>query len=220
MNLKSQLAIAFIISLASLLGFGAMALFVSKHTIVAFDSTIISFVQGFEARTLTAIMKFFTLIGGTIPVVVLTLLSLFFLYWVLKHRSELILLIAVMSGANILFVSLKLLFHRARPDLHRLAEASNYSFPSGHATMAFALYGVLTFILWRHISTGLKRTILITLSVFMILMIGISRIYLGVHYPSDIIAGYFISAFWLSIAIWFYMLYKERRYERIHTRNN
>ncbi|MBM7654526.1 phosphatase PAP2 family protein [Neobacillus cucumis] len=214
MNLKKELSIAFVISLVCLLGFGMMALLVSKHDIIHFDSTIISYVQGFEAPTLTAVMKFFSFIGGTIPVGVITLLSIFFLYKVLKHRTELIFFIAVIAGANTLFVSLKQLFHRARPDLHRLAEASNYSFPSGHATMAFALYGTLTFLLWRHIPTRIGRTILIMISVFMVLAIGISRIYLGVHYPSDIIAGYFISAFWLTFAIGFYQRYKEKQYSR------
>ncbi|MFC0274975.1 phosphatase PAP2 family protein [Metabacillus herbersteinensis] len=214
MNLKVHLMIAFIISLVSLMGFAVMAILVSKHTIVHFDSTIISFVQGFEGPILTEIMKFFTFIGGTKPIVVISLLILFILYKVLKHLSELILFIAVIAGANGLFVSLKLLFHRARPDLHRLIEASNYSFPSGHATNAFALYGILTFLLWRHIPSRLGRTILIILSVFMIFAIGMSRIYLGVHYPSDVIAGYFISAFWLTFLIWFYQRYKEKRYER------
>jgi undecaprenyl-diphosphatase len=217
MNLKGNLSIAFLISFISLMGFGVMAVLVSKQTIVHFDSTIISFVQSFEAPMLTPIMKFFTFIGGTIPIVVISLLVLFLLYKVLKHRSELILFVAVIAGANILFASLKLLFHRERPDLHRLIEASNYSFPSGHATNAFALYGILTFLLWRHISNRQGRTILIILSVFMILAIGMSRIYLGVHYPSDVIAGYFISACWLTFAIWFYQRYKEKQYERKQT---
>jgi undecaprenyl-diphosphatase len=214
MKLKVHLTIAFVISLVSLMGFGFMAILVSKHTIVHFDSTVISYVQGFEVPMLTAIMKFFTFIGGTVPILVLSILLLFFLYKVFKHRLELILFIAVIAGANILFVSLKLLFHRARPDLHRLIEVSNYSFPSGHATNAFALYGVLTFLLWRHIPTRLGRSILIIISVIFILAIGVSRIYLGVHYPSDVIAGYFISAFWLSIAIWFFQRYKEKRYNQ------
>lgn len=214
MNLKKELFIAFLISFVSLLGFGFIAVLVSKHSIITFDRTIIYYVQGFETPMLTTIMKLFTFIGKTVPVVVISLLSIFFLYKVLKHRSELVLFIAVILGADILYATLKQLFHRARPDLHRLAEASNYSFPSGHATMAFALYGVLTFLLWRHISTRLGRTVLIIISVFMILAIGISRIYLGVHYPSDIIAGYFISAFWLTLAIGFYQRYKERQYQR------
>lgn len=211
MNLKKQLTLAFLICLISLLAFGAMAILVSKHLIVNFDSTIISYVQGFESPILTTTMKFFTYIGGTTPVGVLSLLIIVSLYTVLKHRSELILFIAVIAGSNVLFVTLKLFFHRARPDLHRLAEASNYSFPSGHATMAFALYGSLTYLLWRHMGTRLGRIILISITSLMILTIGISRIYLGVHYPSDIIAGYFISAFWLTFSIWLHQRYQEKR---------
>jgi undecaprenyl-diphosphatase len=214
MNLKKYLGIAFMISLVSLLGFGWMAILVSRDTIVNFDSSIISYVQGLEAPLLTMIMKFFSFIGDTRAVIVTSLLTLVLLYMVFKHRSELILFSSVMLGATILFVLLKLFFHRARPDLHRLAEASNYSFPSGHATMACALYGVLTFILWRHIATSLGRTIFFLFGMMMILAIGISRVYLGVHYPSDIIAGYFISIFWLTLAIGFYQRYKEKGFKR------
>ncbi|WP_276205158.1 phosphatase PAP2 family protein [Bacillus sp. MUM 13] len=93
--------------------------------------------------------------------------------------------------------------------------ATNYSFPSGHATMAMALYGSLTFLLWRNIKTLKGRIILVSISSIMVVTIGISRIYLGVHYPSDIIAGYFISGFWLTFSIWFYQRYQEIRYRRI-----
>jgi undecaprenyl-diphosphatase len=215
MKLKTQLLIAFIISLVSLLAFSVMALLVRRNTIVFFDSSIISYVQGLEAPWLTTIMRFFTFIGDTIPVIILTLVSLLLLYKVLNHRAELVLFLAVMLGANILFLTLKSFFHRARPDLHRLAEATNYSFPSGHATMAFALYGVLTFLLWRHINTPFKRTIHIIVSSIVILSIGISRIYLGVHYPSDILAGYFISAFWLTLAIGFFQRYRDKRKRKV-----
>ncbi|RHW43436.1 PAP2 family protein [Neobacillus notoginsengisoli] len=214
MNLKKQLFIAFLLSFVSLLSFSFMAALVNKHKLIHFDQNIIQYVQGFESPKLTAMMKLFSLIGGTMAVMVISLLAIFILYIAFKHRSELVLFIAVMVGANFLFLSLKQVFHRARPDLHRLAEASNYSFPSGHATMAFALYGALTFLLWRHISSQIGRVLLIILSAFMILTIGISRIYLGVHYPSDIMGGYFISAFWLTFAIGFYQRYKERQYKR------
>ncbi|MFZ0446701.1 MAG: phosphatase PAP2 family protein [Bacillus sp. (in: firmicutes)] len=107
---------------------------------------------------------------------------------------------------------LKQFFHRARPDLHRLIEIGGYSFPSGHAINVFTVYGIITFLLWRHIPSYLGRTILISSG--FIFMIGTSRIYLGVHYPSDIIGGYFASGFWLSLAIWFFQKYKEKRSER------
>lgn len=211
MKLNTQLLTAFFICVLSLLSFSVVALFVQRNTIVTFDSIIISTIQGLEAPWLTFIMRFFTFIGDTIPVIILSVVSLFLLYKVLNHRGELVLFIAVIVGANLLFLTLKSFFQRARPDLHRLAEATNYSFPSGHATMAFALYGVLTFILWRHINTSFKRTIHIIVSLVVILSIGVSRIYLGVHYPSDILAGYFISAFWLMLAIGFFQRYKDKR---------
>ena len=117
-----------------------------------------------------------------------------------------------MIGTPIINQILKQFFHRARPDLHRLIEIGGYSFPSGHAMNAFAVYGILAFLLWRHIPTRLGRVALIMISSIFILMIGISRIYLGVHYPSDIIGGYFASGFWLAISIWFFQRYKEKRY--------
>ncbi|MGG3448598.1 phosphatase PAP2 family protein [Domibacillus aminovorans] len=214
MNLKFQLSIAFIISLVSLIGFGFMAFLVSSHKIIQFDQTVISFIQGLESSMLTAIMKFFTFIGSTYSIVVLSLLVLFFLYNVFKHRSELILFIAVVLGSNILFKSLKWFFHRARPDFHRLIEVGGYSFPSGHATNAITLYGILAFLLWRHIPVGWGRTLLIVISTMMMMMIGTSRIYLGVHYPTDIISGYLVGGFWLTIAIWFYQRYQKKRQKR------
>ncbi|HHW36214.1 MAG TPA: phosphatase PAP2 family protein [Bacillales bacterium] len=211
MNLKVQLTRALIVSIISLAGFVFLAMMVTYDKIIQFDSTVISFIQGFETPTLTVIMKLFTNIGSTVFIVPLSLLILVFLYKVLKHRSELILFVAVMVGSNILYFLLKLYFHRARPDLHRLIEVSGYSFPSGHATNACTLYGILAFLLWRHIRTRSGRTILIILSVMMIFTIGISRIYLGVHYPSDIVAGYFLSVLWLTTAIWFYQRYQEAK---------
>nr|WP_275900946.1 phosphatase PAP2 family protein [Paenibacillus periandrae] len=135
-------------------------------------------------------MKFFTFIGGGFPVVVLTLLVLFFLYKVLHHRRELILFIWVVVGSTLLNETLKVIFHRARLTLYRIVNANGFSFPSGHSMAAFSMYGILAFLLWRHISTSAGRGMLIICSIIMITAIGISRIYLGVHYPSDVLGGF------------------------------
>jgi undecaprenyl-diphosphatase len=159
-------------------------------------------------------MKFFTYVGSFPSVFVIFLLSSFFLYFVLKHRTELLLFGTVVIGTPIINQILKQFFHRVRPDLHRLIEIGGYSFPSGHAMNLFPVYGILTFLLWCHIPTRLGRTALIMISSIFILMIGTSRIYLGVHYPSYIIGEYFASGFWLAISIWFFQRYKEKRYAR------
>ncbi|ETI66393.1 phosphatase PAP2 family protein [Neobacillus vireti] len=214
MNLKGHLLIAFIISLACVLGFSLISLLISDHKINDFDSDIIAAVQGLESPTLTKVMKFFTFVGSTPVVIILCIFLIFFLYKVLHHRLELILFIFAILGSAVLNQILKQFFHRVRPNFHRLIEISGYSFPSGHAMNAFTVYVILSFLLWRHIPSRWGRSVLIILSVFMVMAIGISRIYLGVHYPSDIIGGYLASGFWLTVAIWFFQFYQEKRYNK------
>ncbi|WML56625.1 phosphatase PAP2 family protein [Neobacillus sp. PS2-9] len=208
MKLKSPLVIAFVISAVCIICFSLLSLLISEHMILHFDSEVISAIQGWESPSLTCIMKFFTFIGG-IPFVI-GLFFLCFIYKVVNHRMELILFISTLIGASCLNVLLKKLFHRVRPNLHPLIDEGGYSFPSGHAMNAFTVYAMIVFILWRHVPRKRGRSLLILFSFFMILGIGISRIYLGVHYPSDIIGGYLASGFWLTTAIWIFRFYQKK----------
>ncbi|WP_102693290.1 phosphatase PAP2 family protein [Rummeliibacillus pycnus] len=214
MKLKGYLWSAFLVAFISIIGFSYIAILISNHKIIQFDQRVITFVQGLESPFLTLIMRFFTYLGSFPSVMVLFIVISYYLYIVLKHRAEFLLFGTVVVGTIIFNEMLKHFFHRARPDFHRLIEAGGYSFPSGHAMSAFAFYGIVAFLLWRHIPDQLGRTILILVSILFIFIIGISRIYLGVHYPSDIVGGYFASALWLTIAIWFFQRYKEKQYER------
>ena len=163
MKLIRNLFSGFIISLVSLIAFSciAIAILMNEQKLSQFDQGLISTIQGFESPTLTSVMNFFTFVGSFSSVLVITLIAALFLYFVLKHRMELILFGSVVIGTPIINQILKQIFHRARPDLHRLIEISGYSFPSGHAMNAFAVYGILTFLLWRHIPSYLGRTILV-----------------------------------------------------------
>jgi undecaprenyl-diphosphatase len=214
MNFKKQLGVAFILSLFSFMAFGYLAFLIRAEKLLLFDSAIISYIQGLESPGLTVVMEVFTTIGSVPVVLPLSLLVLLILYKLLRHRKELILFAAVMVGSPILNQLLKVFFQRARPDLNRLIEIGGYSFPSGHAMNAFTLYGILTFLLWRHIPVRWGRTILLLFSTVFILAIGISRIYLGVHFPSDIIGGYLAASFWLTVSIWVFQRYKERLFRR------
>jgi undecaprenyl-diphosphatase len=203
-----QLFIAFF---GSFIGFIAMSLLVKAEYMVNFDKLLISFIQGMETARLTSAMKFFTYIGTLRFISILTILIFFFLFYGLKHRLEILILLAVVFCTPILNRLLKLYFHRARPDFHRLIEIGGYSFPSGHAMNAFSFYSILAFLLWRHAPSRLARTAVILVSTFMVLAIGTSRIYLGVHYPSDIVGGFLASGFWVAAVIWFFQRYKERQ---------
>lgn len=175
------------------------------------DDNAIRYVQGWESPDLTSVMESFSWFGSTLAVVVITLASVILLASMLGHRKELLLLVTVVVGSAALNRLLKLIFQRERPNIYRLVEETGYSFPSGHSTAAFALYGVLIYLLWRHVTIGWCRLLMVLIGVVMTLGIGISRIYLGVHYPSDVIGGYLVSAALLGIAI---EVFEQRAKER------
>jgi len=212
--LDSKFTFFHLVSLITFIGFCTIAILVSGNQIVGFDMTIISFVQGFETPFLTPIMKFFTFVGSGNSIKVLTAISVIILFFFFKFRSKLILFIVVMIGSHYVFRLLKSMFHRARPDLHRLIEIGGYSFPSGHATNAITFYGILSYLLWHIIPTRFGRTLLVLVCTAMIVMIGLSRIYLGVHYPSDVLGGYCAGGFWLILAIWIYQFVMKKVHER------
>jgi len=120
------------------------------------------------------------------------------LWWRRLHRDTVTFLIA-MIGAAILITVLKLYFHRARPDLSwALVDEDGFSFPSGHSIGAVVLYGILAFLRLKHVSHMWKRAAVMAFAVALIFGIGLSRIYLGAHYPSDVAAGYLVGCSWLT----------------------
>lgn len=191
--------------------FVSTAVLVKLDKVSSFDHNIIRFVQSAEAPGLTFLAKGLSLIGSSKMVIGISLLTMVFLYIVLKHRLELILFLWVELGSQLLNTSMKIWFHRERPDFHRLIEEVSYSFPSGHSMAAFSLYGVISYLLWRHLPRKRQRTILIICAVFMTLGIGLSRIYLGVHYPSDVIGGYAASGAWLMLSAGIFETYRNSR---------
>jgi undecaprenyl-diphosphatase len=201
MKLLLRLLSAYGLAVLAAAGFGLVALLVGRGRIASFDSSLISWIQGWENAGLTSVMKGLSWFGTTLPTTIFSILIALFLYFVLRHRWEVILFIVVMAGSTLLNHILKAAFRRERPDLHRLAEEASYAFPSGHAMASFALYGIVAYLLWRHIGSFAGRIILIAVCAAMFLGIGISRIYLGVHYPSDVIGGYLASGLWLALSI-------------------
>lgn len=204
MSGKFHLRGAYICSLLALILFLVVSLLVMYERVTDLDATVISTVQGWENPNFTRVMEAFSWLGSTTGVTVLAVVILLFLTFVLGHRKELILFITAIGGAALLNAVLKSIFQRDRPNIYRLAEETGYSFPSGHSMVAFALYVVLIYLLWRHTGSKWGRVILIAAGSLFIASIGLSRIYLGVHYPSDVVGGYLASGIWLGLIIGIY----------------
>ena len=121
------------------------------------------------------------------------------------------LLVTSTLGGIVLTTALKTLVQRTRPELFDSGyTASFYSFPSVHATLAVGFYGTLTLLLAWHL-TGLKRWAVAAIGVMLVLLIGFSRLYLGVHYPTDVLAGFLATPLWISFIGLFYFLWRMFR---------
>ena len=210
-ELSLRLLLAFVLCIFSGIAFGYIATAIGNESIAHFDTVNIGLVQGLEAPWLTSIMKVFTWIGSGYVVSLIALIGFIVLFFVLRYRHQAFLLISVIAGSVLLNSSLKNYFKRERPEIHRIMDANGFSFPSGHSMMAFALYAIIAYIAWRNVKTTMSRVVLILFTALMIIMIGTSRIYLGVHYPSDIIGGFAASALWVTIAISVYAYFQNKR---------
>jgi undecaprenyl-diphosphatase len=210
-KLSFRLLVAFVLCTFFGVAFGYIASAVGNESIAHFDTAVIGFVQGLEAPWLTFIMKVFTWIGSGFVVAPIALIGFIVLYFVLRYRQQAFLLIAVIAGSVLFNSILKSYFKRERPEIHRIMDANGFSFPSGHSMMAFALYAIIAYIAWRNVKTTVGRIVLFLFATLMITMIGTSRIYLGVHYPSDIVGGFVASALWVTIAISVYAYFQNKR---------
>jgi membrane-associated phospholipid phosphatase len=117
-----------------------------------------------------------------------------------RQTSELQLLLLAVIGTQVLTIGLKLGFARERPFFpDPLATEQTYSFPSGHASMSLAVYGTLGFIAARHLPRVRPRIVVLAAAGSLVLLIGFSRLYLGVHFLTDVVAGFSLGLAWLSL---------------------
>jgi len=171
----------------------------------------LSFARWLAGERSTAGVDFFrvvTFFGS--PAVALTIAAVACVALYRRRRLvDAILLPVVLAGAELLNLVLKLSFHRARPEV-AFVHLDTYSFPSGHAMISTAAYGALAYLAWGHLRTRSRRIVLAAGTVVLLGLIGFSRIYLGVHYLSDVLAGIAGGVFWLSVSIALQTIYAER----------
>lgn len=200
--LGTLLSIGITLAIAALFFFGWLAGEMLEGDTRRFDETVRNTVHETAFPFLTSVMQLASFLGSTLFLTVFGVVIVIALY-LRKHRRGAILFTITTVGASILLVALKLAFRRARPEpfFDTILPAS-YSFPSGHSLAAFCFYGALAEILSERTDKLWQQVIVWTAAALMILLIGISRVYLGVHHPSDVIAGYAVAFIWvMTIAI-------------------
>ena len=197
------------IAVLSLFLFGWIAESVSHERTKTFDLAIRTQVHEFASPGTTRSMIAISYLGGN-GLIISVFVSLA-VFLSLRWRRAALWLVITMLGALVLDLSLKYAFHRVRPTPFFGPLPHTYSFPSGHALFSFCFYGVLAGLLIDRIHNLTLRILIWTIAAVLVAAIGLSRIYLGVHYPSDVIAGYLTATLWVCTMIAIDRVKKQRK---------
>jgi len=172
-----------------------------------FDIAIIHSISSLDSPGTTSIMVLFTFFGShffLFPAYVVLIIGL----WIKKNKRLAVYVTAIGLTSTAILFSLKTIFQRHRPLDPLIRNVTGFSFPSGHSFSSFTFYGLIAYILWQ---TNISKTLKITASILLFLfaaIIAFSRVYLQVHFPSDVVAGFCLSVVWLIVSFWILRIIK------------
>ena len=147
-------------------------------------------------------MQFITFFGNHKFLIPANVVLIIYFLFIKKHKWYSIKVPVIAIGGVLLMLLLKQFFNRPRPLVPLLEPVKGLSFPSGHALMSMSFYGLLIFLVWENVRNQFWKWVLTILLLVFILLIGFSRIYLRLHYFSDVMAGFAAGIIWLSLSIW------------------
>lgn len=192
--MKKKINVRLVISSICLILFLLLLFLVVNDKTVNFDRRVYE-IFVFNKLT-TTVMKTVTFFGEWSSLLLISIFSVL----ILKNKIFALSIPLNMSIIALFNFTVKNIVCRPRPDELRLIEESGYSFPSGHSAVSFAFYGYIIYLIFKYCKNKFLKTILISFLTMMILSIGMSRIYLGVHYVTDVIGGYCFS---LAYLVWY-----------------
>ncbi|MGI8597831.1 MAG: phosphatase PAP2 family protein [Chitinophagaceae bacterium] len=199
--LSVEMLIVFSIFFLSLAGF----IFIARRVFITgsteFDQSVFDKLQPYVNETNNKIMLFITFLGKHDFLIPANLALIAYFLFIKKHKWYSIKIPAIAISSLLMMFVLKNLFGRERPLIPLLEQARGLSFPSGHALMSMTFYGLLIYIVWNSIKNQQLKWSLVVLLLALIFLIGFSRIYLRVHYTTDVMAGFAMGFLWLVIAV-------------------
>jgi membrane-associated phospholipid phosphatase len=174
--------------------------FIKKTTTL--DENVFNYVGQHVTPARTRFMLAITFLGNH-KFLIPANFALLIYYTLFKKNRWLSIRVAALALSSLTIkLVLKAFFHRPRPEIPLLYKVQGYSFPSGHALIGVAFYGLLIYIAWNEIKNKWWRVVTITALFSLILLISFSRIYLRVHYTSDVMAGLAMGFIWLTVSLW------------------
>lgn len=188
-----------IIAILAALGFFLLSQQVLNQNTTQFDTAVLQYFLSIQTPFLNVFFVVISFLGKPYFLLLINLIFSLFL-WINQKISIAIVFLIIGSGAARFNLFLKSSLGRQRPELwDRIIEVKHLSYPSGHAMDSIVIYGLICY----YLMTQLKpwRWLILTLTTLFIILIGLSRLYLGVHWPTDVIAGYIMGSVWLVIAI-------------------
>ena len=200
------------LAVSSLVLFAWIAGSLSHAWVRHFDFVVRSKVHDYASPTLTQWMIWISIIGGDGLFIIA--LFVFTLFLAFQWKRAALWLVVDLAGALVLDLTLKYSFDRLRPTPFFVPLPRTPSFPSGHALFSFCFFGVLAGLLADRIKSRWLQVIIWTFTALLVGAIGLSRIYLGVHYPSDVIAGYLTGTLWVSTMVALDRMRKRRQEQK------
>lgn len=193
------------------IGLGLSMLFLTIFTEIAeealeqeawsFDTSIISFFKSIENEALDTVMIVITELGSVWFLTAFSIAAILYLWLRHKDKWGILFFIIAVGGGGLLTTLLKNLYERGRPSINPDIDAIGFSFPSGHSMGSLIFYGFIIYFIFRSRKSELLKGLAISFMAVLVLFIGISRIYLGAHFPSDVLAGYTAGAIWLLLSL-------------------
>lgn len=192
-------AILLFLIAAVLFSFLVKEVAIERHEV--FDFKVFGWIAPYVSPGMTRFMEGITFFGTHLFLIPANILLTAYFLFVRKHRWYTIKVASIALSSTALMFFLKLYFSRPRPLLPLLKPALGYSFPSGHSLMSFAFYGLLIYLTEQYIGNRLLKIFITVFLLLLIFLIGLSRIYLRVHYASDVLAGFCVGIMWLMLSL-------------------